>query len=278
MLRRSRVGSTPDTARLSAAVSRPGIDPRVWCSLAVATGESFVDADHGVFVEVKLLPSGEEYNCRVSSEYAGVGFGFYSKIHKDDELVVLIPMGDPAEGCLVVARLWSASDTPPSELSDTGENEVVLVVEKDKTLRLITSGEGKVFIKSEDTVTLECDKVRLGEEEADEKLIIGSTYRDKQKTLDNGLISDLTAAAAQLTSASTALTTAGAALTAAGPLVLLPPAGVSISAAGAAVTTAAAAVGGAASQITSAVAKIQTFETDGAANQDYLSNVSNTKK
>jgi len=102
---RARVGTGLDTQRLGQALARPGMDPRVWVTLAYANGESAVDAPEGVFVDVTLSPSGQVVCARVGTGYAGNSFGAYGKIHKDDELVVVIPNGDPAEGAVVVARL-----------------------------------------------------------------------------------------------------------------------------------------------------------------------------
>lgn len=153
MLGRSRISGLMDMNRLGAALARPGMDTRVTSSYAYANDESFYDSAHGVFVNVTLAPSGQVLNARVPSIYAGKGFGLYARIHKDDELLLLIPNGDPAEGAVVIDRLWSQADTPPSEIG-TDEDEVMLIVEKDKALRLKTTGSGKVEIDSDATVTI----------------------------------------------------------------------------------------------------------------------------
>lgn len=235
------------------SIQRPGIDTRIWSSLAYAAGDSAALAD-GVFVDVVLLPTGEQLTARVPSEYAGKGFGLYAKIRKNDELLVEIPRGDPAEGAVVSRRLWNKRHTPPQEALDDDE-DVLLVVEKDKTLRLVTSGAGKVFVKSADTVTLDSPKVRLGAEDATEKLVLGNTY----KSAEQQFLTQLNAAAATLTTAGATLATAGAVMTAcpnaAGPIV---------TAAGASVTSAAATLTAAATAFSAA------YDT-------YLSNVANTK-
>lgn len=154
MLRASRVSGLLDVGRLGAALARPGIDTRISSSRAYANAESYYDEKAGVFVDVTLVPSGQEVTARVPSLYAGVGFGFYARIHADDELLVVLPNGDPAEGAIVVARLWSEADTPPTEAKDDPD-EIMLVVEKDKHLRLKTTGEGKVAIQSEKEIKLD---------------------------------------------------------------------------------------------------------------------------
>lgn len=148
MLRYSRISGKLDVGRLGAALARPGIDTRVWESLAVARGESVVNPQHGVFVNVTLLPTGEKYTARVPSIYAGAGFGLYSKIHDGDELLVAIPSGNAAEGPVVVSRLWSASDLPPQDAITTPD-DVILVVEQDKNLHIKVQGQGQVNIDTD---------------------------------------------------------------------------------------------------------------------------------
>jgi len=153
MPRRSRAARTFDITRFSAGLARPGMDTRIQSSLAIADGESEYDEEEGVFVDVTLMPSGQKLTARVPANYAGKGFGFYARVHKEDDLLVVLPNGDPAEGAIVVARLWGAADTPPTEAKDDPD-EVMLVVEKDKHLRLKTTGKGRVVVSSEDRVTL----------------------------------------------------------------------------------------------------------------------------
>lgn len=243
MLNKTRILGSMDISRLGAAIARPGIDTRVWVSLAVALGESHVDPDYGVFVDVQLLPSGEKYTARVSSEYAGNGFGFYAKIHEKDDLIVSSPSGNPANGLVVSGRFWSAQDKPPQQAIDDAD-EVMLIVEKGKKLRLTVSGDGVAI--------LEGPKVRLGSEDADENLILGKTFRQNQKTMDTDLYSDLLSAASFLNAAGTDTALVGLASLAAAALVN----------AGASLQLAANAV--------------NTFETS-AGSDDYLSQVTNTK-
>lgn len=132
----SRVSSQIDVGRLIEAVRSPGIDTRVWCSIAVAVEDSHFDADHGVFVDLILLPSEQAITARVGSDYAGSDFGNYrGKILKDDEVCVVIPTGAPAEGAIVVSRLWSAADKPPT-LASEHQDDQVAVLPEGKSARL----------------------------------------------------------------------------------------------------------------------------------------------
>lgn len=279
---RARVGTGLDTQRLGQALARPGMDPRVWVTLAYANGESAVDAPEGVFVDVTLSPSGQVVCARVGTGYAGNSFGAYGKIHKDDELVVVIPNGDPAEGAVVVARLWSQADPPPSD-AIVDADEVVLDIEADKSYRLRTSGSGKIEVdaeskitlKSDDTVILDCDKVRLGKEAAVEQLVMGSTYRAQEQTLDTSLAVQFAQIAAAFTAIQAAMVAYNVAMQPATDKLLIPPAGKAI---GIATTTMVAAVNAACitgnSAGLAAQTAINTFE---ASASQYLSSISKTK-
>lgn len=127
--------------RLGAAVGRPGIDPRVWASMAVVT--AFHADAGGVYVDVMLLPDEEPETARVGSIYAGPGYGIYAPIEVDSEVLVIAPHGDPDEGLVVAYVLWSPSDAPPAEATESTEasESTVIVRAKDGArLRIITVG------------------------------------------------------------------------------------------------------------------------------------------
>lgn len=149
---RSRVTTGIDVNRLANAVARPGIDPRVWVSYAVLTSEPVVELREGqqdVIVDLLLLPSGQPETARVGAMYAGNGFGLYAPLHKDDEVLVVAPSGDPDEGLVVMQRLWSPADPPPSAVTEN-PLDVTLVVENGRSLRLNVAGGGKVYIGGSD--------------------------------------------------------------------------------------------------------------------------------
>lgn len=159
---RSRVTTGFDMARMANALSRPGIDPRIWISYGVLTSEPYIemrDGQQDVLVDVTLLPSGDQETARVGAAYAGNGFGLYMPLHADDEVLVLAPSGDPDQGLVIAQRLWSPADPPPQEVA-TNPEDVTLVVEAEKSLRLNVKGAGNVVISAED------GKVKLGSENA----------------------------------------------------------------------------------------------------------------
>ena len=171
---RSRVLSSIDTERLANAVSRPGIDPRIWVSYAVLTSEPYVETIEGeedVIANIMLLPSGMQETARVGAIYAGNGFGLYAPLHIDDEVLVVAPSGDPDEGMVITQRLWSPADKPPAELAENTE-DVLLVVETDKNLRIKTLGAGNVIL------AVDTGKVFLGAETGTEPAAKGQTLKD----------------------------------------------------------------------------------------------------
>lgn len=179
-----------DVQRLGAAIRGPGIDTRCWVSLAVAQADSVVEAVEppkgGVFVDVQLFPTGEAATARVPSIYAGNGFGFYSKISKDDELVVLIPSGLIAEGVSVISRTWDAVDAPPQQAIDDPE-EVMLVIEPEKNLRIAISsgGAARVTVGEDNTVHISEEIIELGAEGAGDKAVLESKNQTELKKLRN---------------------------------------------------------------------------------------------
>ena len=156
MLNRSRVSGALDVQRLGQALARPGMDTRNWVVLASVV-RFFFDPDHGPFCDVLILPDGNEETVRVGALYAGPGFGFYVPLAPDDEVLVCFPSGDPNHGGVIVSRAWSASDPPPAP-ANNNQADLLLYVEKDKTLRIQTQGSGNIVVAPES------GKVLLGAE------------------------------------------------------------------------------------------------------------------
>ncbi len=110
-----------DAGAFQMGIGGPGIDPRVWMSLAyVNTGagvngaDVVVDSKEGVFAGVTLLPSQQQDTARLSSEYAANGAGDYVPLIPGEEVLVAVPSGSWDEGLVIVKRLWSPSDPPPA--------------------------------------------------------------------------------------------------------------------------------------------------------------------
>jgi hypothetical protein len=159
MLKHSRVTGIMDVGRLAQAVSMPGIDPRPHPSMGIVTAVG--NDDEGFFADVTLAPSMVDVTCRVGSSYAGPDYGENSPLDVDDEVVVVIPDGDPAHGGVVVARMWSASDAPPADAGNFPTDRVT-VISPGKNWRIGVSGGGQIFV---------------GQTQATDAMVLGTTYR-----------------------------------------------------------------------------------------------------
>jgi hypothetical protein len=187
MLTGSRATGKLDVNRLSKAVERPGIDPRVWACRAVVT-RVVADRDHGVLVDVVLLPSGIEETAKIAPLYAGAGFGLYLPARPDDEVLVWAPNGNPDDGLEVVARVWDGADPPPAEVADHPD-DVLLFVRPGQTLRLVVADGGDVVVDARGAGVVklgsEVDaELRRGAREGDSIAIAGSDLAALQANLD----------------------------------------------------------------------------------------------
>lgn len=167
MLSKTRVSRQMDAARLRALVQSPGIDPRIWASLAVVTAVNV--AEDGVFASLTLVPSQLEVVARVAALYAGPGFGLYAPVEVDDEVVAVAPSGDPSEGYVVLPRLWSRSDPPPAAAREHS-GDLVLVVRDGRNLRVNVSGGGKVMVNGDSDAMALASKVKANVDELQQKL------------------------------------------------------------------------------------------------------------
>lgn len=149
MLKNSRVIGTPDVGRIAAAVRGPGIDSRTWVSLAIVN-KVVADPVEGLFADVTLMPTKKPETCRVGHEYAGAGFGLYVPLEVDDEVLVEAPSGDPDHGLVITRRLHSPSHPPAQDLVDHPD-DLLLVVRRDRTLRIVAAGGGSVVIEARDS-------------------------------------------------------------------------------------------------------------------------------
>lgn len=139
-----------DVGAMSSAVSRPGIDPRVWLTLAVVKELGF-SATEGCFADVQFQPGGENETAYYGTSYAGSGFGEHNPIEVGDTVLVALPMGDPGLGPIIIARFNNAGDPPPAEFGEGDEPSAdrIVRVKPNQNLRIIVSGTGSVNITVE---------------------------------------------------------------------------------------------------------------------------------
>lgn len=158
MLTLTRQGRAPDMNRISNAVSRPGIDPRIWAAKAVVLAV-VVDPEAGYFADIMIVPDEIPATAAIAPGYAGNGFGFFLPVEVDDMVIVVAPNGDPDAGLVIVARNWDRADPPPADVAEH-PTDLLLQAKEGKTIRLVTTGAGHVVIDARGS-----GEVRLGGEE-----------------------------------------------------------------------------------------------------------------
>ena len=157
-----KVRSNIDLGRLSAAASRPGIDPRQWIVRAVVKDIAY-DPNCGLFADVQYANDGEIETVLVAAAYAGNDFGQYWPIKVDDIVLVALPNGDPGAGGAIFARLWTGSEKPPKELSENDAgvdgsdptSDPTTRIEDGTTLRVVGKQGANVKIELDGNATYE---------------------------------------------------------------------------------------------------------------------------
>jgi len=91
-------------------------------------------------------------------------------LHAEDEVLVVAPSGDPDAGLVIMQRLWSPADPPPQEVINNPE-DVTLVVEEGKNLRITVKGAGNVVL------AVDTGKIYLGAEESTEPAAKGQSLK-----------------------------------------------------------------------------------------------------
>ena len=140
----SSVSRTADVERIREALSGPGADTRFWASAGLVTAEPTIEPG-GVYAAVQLVPSGIEITARLGVAYAGPGRGVWAPLHKDDEVLVVVPDGDFASGAVIVARLGNAIDTVPDEFDN---KKLVVKQATGEDILVLTDSGGKVMLGS----------------------------------------------------------------------------------------------------------------------------------
>ena len=149
----------------------------------------------------------------------------------------------------------------------TGSFTLSDAADGDKLQKLLIDKKNQKTILTTPLLVVESGKIRLGEENASEWLILGSTFREKQKAMNRTVSMKLAAAKIALDIAKGLLTSAGGSM--AVPII-------GAIAAGPQITSAATLVGQASSAIGDAGQAVADFESNGSSH-DYLSEVSKTK-
>lgn len=164
-----------DVARHSEAVSRPGIDPRTWSTLAIVTAVNVTAT--GVFCDITTI-TGIEETATYCPPYAGPSYGLHlPMIANGDFVLVEFPEGDFSAGGRITGRTWDGGHPVPDAVVQN-PNDVVLVVQPDQWLRLLVSGQGKI---------------QMGGVDATNQAILGTAYRQAEDNLFDAIATFATA-------------------------------------------------------------------------------------
>lgn len=202
-----------DQASLRKAASGIGTDLRYWvshgtvCTLKAEDGElDYADkravlcGPEGVEVDVQLEPLGNH----VTALYAGIQAGeatIFAPIRPGDRVLVDLPDGDLFTP-VIVAILQSRSARQPL---DKGKpifaNDRLLVHAKNVPIDIRLAGSPgatpvRVLLEQDGTVTVTGSKIKLGDANASEEYVEGTSYRGAEDTMLDALRTGLAAAAA----------------------------------------------------------------------------------
>lgn len=213
----TNIRRTPDAKRIAASVAAPGIDTRTWVtSAAVAVsggGETSFTNPHavltepaGVLVDVLLMPSGVPVTCRYYGSYGGKHGAISFPVAAGDNLLVLLPEGNPMALPVALPPMHSANF--PMPVGDDGKpvfkNDRILIYGTAVPIEVRTKGGAIVRLDQDGNVDTDGAAARLGAEAATESLILGDTYREAEAEENTSLQAQLEAAAAGLTTAANA--------------------------------------------------------------------------
>lgn len=146
--------SNIDASRLAALTARPGMDTRIWHSLAHVTAVGF-DLKQGCFADLTLQPTGERETAYYGAPYAGGGFGDHCPLEIDDTVLVAMPGGDPGNGPIIIARFNNAGDPPHADFGagSVPSSDRVLRVKPGQRL-VIRTTDGDIVIEGEGDANL----------------------------------------------------------------------------------------------------------------------------
>jgi hypothetical protein len=152
------VGRYFDHTTYAQAFSMPGIDPRVWVSMAIVdipgedSGDSqtveFDEDDGQLYVNVTLKPMDTPLRARVGMLAAGSGEAVYFPFCGGEEVLVAIPEGNMRSGAVVICRMNNAYDGFPFDSvggADPKQNAAAML--RTRTALTIESG-ASVLIRS----------------------------------------------------------------------------------------------------------------------------------
>jgi hypothetical protein len=196
----TNVRREPDVGAVAAALSRPGIDSRVWscyATVCVVHDDGSMDVDDpdavvispdGVDVDVMLEPYLVPATCRYGLQ-AGVAT-ILAPVRPGDMVLVEFPGGDMAAVPQIVKVCGGAHTRLPLEQDGKPifRNDRLSIHARGVPVEIRTDGGAKLTLGADGSVVVESGDVRLVGPDADQHLLLGDAYRDAQAQLDDATL------------------------------------------------------------------------------------------
>lgn len=151
--------SKPDVLKMGLAQSFPGIDPRVWVTLAMV--EAVTVTSDGVKADIVTIPEQRKETVMVAMAGADSGGGLYIPVRPGQVVIVEFPRGNSDEGGRISGSNWDPGDPPPSVVLDNPD-DIALVGRAGITIRLVTSDDGPIVLESGGDTLLGTEDATLG--------------------------------------------------------------------------------------------------------------------
>jgi hypothetical protein len=197
--RRTRLGPQIDISRMARGLARPGADTRHWVSYATVAaidddGEidlsnpnALVISPGGIDVDVVLEPSGYPMTCTYGQ--AAAAFFFAGPLRVGDQVLVEIPDGDAS----MIGRIVGPTSGPngAADVIPIGpdgkplfQNDRVLLMSKGVPIELRTSAGQSLLLNPDGSI-------QIGGKDATQQLVLGTTYRGQEGTMNQNIITAL---------------------------------------------------------------------------------------
>lgn len=217
--RRSRSGTSIkrawDLRRIGRAIAAQGLDLRHWVSYGTVAsvgadgGPNYGDPQAilvtpaGVEVDVILEPSNYPVTCKWGMQAGAVYI--CTPINPGDQVVVILPDGDVSMVPVISCITSGSSDPIPvgTDGKPLFKNDRALIFGRGVPIELRTDGGNQLLVNPDGTI-------QIGGDDAGEQLMLGTTYRTQQSTLDKALVTAMGTAATACHNATNPATTTAA--------------------------------------------------------------------
>ncbi len=180
----SNIRKNIDVRKLAKAIASSGIDTRHWVSYGTV---GLVDSNNeinytdkaaiyigpqGVEVDVILEPSGIPVVCKYNGIQGGANTVFLSPINPGDQVVVVIPEGNPTIPPVIVGIINSDYTKVP-----IGDDNLP-----------IFKNDRVMLYSMEQPVEIHANTIKLGDDTASQPFVLGTAYKADQEKLYQALI------------------------------------------------------------------------------------------